>query len=214
MADKGIGEAASLFEKELDALIQRKGQQEKELGILEETERKIETVLSQSRKIECEDIDLKCRDMLLKYYSSECTIHGTYILSTALGVFAFFQVTEKIISLLHNIAFPIIAFILSGFMTISILFIARIIYWGTLSSAITHVQEMTIEDAEKTIEKNRDKITFLLRMHRACIKHFTDYKKTLNYFVGVDRKNKMRSLYVVIFVVFAVALWLVELALL
>jgi hypothetical protein len=175
-------------------------------------EKKIETILAESKEADTEETDLKTRDILLKYYSSECTIHGAYILSVAIGAFAFLQAIDKINTLGSNIAFPIIGFISSGFLTISFLFLARIFYWGTLTSAVTHVREMSVEEAKETIEKERvkfDKITFLLRLHRACIKHFTDSKKTLNYFVGVDRKNKMRSLYVILFFLFAVIFWLI-----
>ena len=44
--------------------------------------------------VDLEGDDLKTREILLKYYSSECTTHGAYVLSVAIGVFAFLQMTK------------------------------------------------------------------------------------------------------------------------
>ena len=70
--------------------------------------------------------DLKARDILLKYYSSECTVHGGYILTVAIGVFAFFQLITVI---KDSVIYPefVIIFILSAFVTVSVYLLARTI---------------------------------------------------------------------------------------
>jgi hypothetical protein len=214
MADDDLGKAVKILDKELDTLIERKERLAKELDALKSIDKKIESLLPKPDDVTSEEIDIKTRDMLLKYYSSECTTHGTFILSAALGAFAFFQVADKLDKinfLSYNIGFIINGLILSGFLTISILFITRTIYWGTLTSVVTHIREFTTEEVEKTINTKRDKITFLLRLHRACIEFYKKSYPTLNHLVGVNRKPQMRRLYVIIFIIFSGLFWAVNL---
>src|SRR3990170_6830588 len=131
--------------------------------------------------------DLKARDILLKYYSSECTVHGGYILTVAIGVFAFFQLINPI---QRSVVYPELFFIiimLSVFVTVSVYLSMRTIFWGTIASAVTHVREVTVDEAEKGIDKNRDKVTFLLRLHIACVSYFKNSHKHLSYFIGMNR---------------------------
>jgi hypothetical protein len=205
MADDDLGKAVKILDKELDSLIERKERLAKDLDAIKSIDKKIVSLLPKPDDFTSEEIDIKTRDILLKYYSSECTTHGTYILSAALGAFAFFQVADKINGinfLSYNVGFILNGLIVSGFLTISILFIARTIYWGALTSIVTHIRELTAEQTEKTIDITRDKITFLLRLHRACIEFYKKSHPTLNHLVGVDRKTQMRRLYVIIFVFF------------
>ena len=130
--------------------------------------------------------DLKARDILLKYYSSECTVHGCYILTVAIGAFAFLQLIKPI---KESVVYPelFIILVLSAFVAVSVYLLARTILWGILASAVTHVREITVGEAENGIDKERDKITFLLRLHRACMNHFENNHKHLNFFAGVSR---------------------------
>jgi hypothetical protein len=209
MSDSGLEKAVSVFDKELDVFLAKKENFEKDVDVIRGIEKKIETVLAKSKEVDSEGDDLRARDILLKYYSSECTIHGAYILTVAIGVFAFLQVTKPM-----NEFVAIIPFVLSGFVTISVYILAKTIFWGTIASAVTHVREITVEEAEKGINKDRDKITFLLRLHRACINHFTNYNKTLNYFVGIHRPNKTLLLYVILFFLFGLIFWCIQIILL
>jgi hypothetical protein len=205
MASKGLADSTAAFEKELNALDDRKQTLAKDLETIAQVDKKIQNVLPEPTGCTSEDIEIRTRDSLLRYYSSECTTHGAYILSTAVGIFAFFQVAseiDKINFLTLNVGWVLTAVILSGFITISILFVARIIYWGTLTSVVTHVGELSIEEAKKGINPTRDKITFLLRLHRACVYYFTVSHTTLNHLVGVNRKKEMRTWYVILFTVF------------
>jgi hypothetical protein len=195
MTDSDLEKALSVLDRELDAVIGRKENLEKDFDALSSMDKKIENVLTKSEKVDREEHnDLKARDILLKYYSSECTIHGAYILTIAIGVFTFLQLTKPM-----NQFFIPISFGLSAFATIGIYLMARTIFWGTLVSAVTHIRELSVADAEKGITKDRDKINYLLRLHRACVNHFTDNNKKLNYFVGIH-KPKTPLLYVILFV--------------
>ena len=70
--------------------------------------------------------DLKARDILLKYYSSECTVHGGYILTVAIGAFAFLQLIKPI---KESVVYPelFIILIFSAFVTVSVYLLARTI---------------------------------------------------------------------------------------
>ena len=147
-----------------------------------------------------EDDDLKVREILLNYYSTECTVHGGYILTTAIGIFAFFQVAKFV-----GNSFIINALVLSMFATVSLYLVARTIFWGVMASCVIHEREISEEEAKKRL--NDYKITSLLRLHVSCLDHFVSWHNNLNFLVRV-RKDDKRSwtLYGSIFVAFSVLL--------
>ena len=125
--------------------------------------------------------DQKERDTLLKYYSSECTVHGAYILTVVIGLFAFVQIIDIIEKYVIYPKF-FITVSLSLFITVSIFLLVRAFYWGILASAVLLVREITVEETKKIIglEPNKsskhNKITLMFRLHQASIKFFKKFR--------------------------------------
>lgn len=153
-----------------------------------------------------EENDQKERATLLKYYFSECTIHGSYILTVAIGFFAFIQIIEFI---QENVIFPemfvILAF--SLFITISIYLLARTFFWGILASLALHIREVSVEEAKKGMDLKLQKISLMFRIHQGCTDFFKKSHQLPNFFVGVGRKRSYSLvLYLVIFLMIALIL--------
>ena len=90
----------------------------------------------------------------------------------------------------------------------------KTLFWGIVASSITHLKAITVEEAEKGTDPKRDKITLLLRLHRACLKRFENDNKKLNYFLGINKKYKKDKLlvyivYLIIFISIAIILYLI-----
>ncbi len=156
-----------------------------------------------------EEEDQKARDVLLKYYSSECTVHGSYIVTVGIGFFAFLQVVAFI---QERFVYPewFVSFILSIFITIGIYLTVRTIFWGTLASFALHVREIGAEEVK--IDNQRDRDTLLFRLHSACIKYFKKHHSHLNWLVGVEKGYFYNIVvYGVILIVLTIALVIVSL---
>jgi hypothetical protein len=139
------------------------------------------------------------RGILLKYYSSECTIHGTYIVSLFIGLFTFMQIRDsfaKTDTLLGTVAF---ALLLSIF-PISIFYcVARTVVWGTMAGLVIHVRPVSQDEAETRlcteIRRGWVEATFLLRLHLGCC----DSLMRHHWFWGMFlRERKMSGLVVLI----------------
>jgi len=135
-----------------------------------------------------EETEQRARDSLLKHYSSECTVHGVYLLSIIMGLLVFVQMIDLID---QYVIYPkfFITFSLSLFMTFSIYLIARTILWSLLASTILSVREITHEEAKGMVDPKRDKITLMYRLNQACVNYVTTYHRKLDFFSGVSRKN-------------------------
>src|SRR3989304_7234338 len=94
-----------------------------------------------------EEEDQKTRDALLRYYSSECTVHGSYIITLGIGFFGFLQVVTFI---QRNVVYPdvILSLIVSTFASIGVYLVVRTIFWGTIASYVLHVREISPEEVE------------------------------------------------------------------
>jgi hypothetical protein len=129
--------------------------------------------------------DQKARAALLKYYSSESTVHGGFILTVAIGAFASFQIVTDILNT-SPYREVLINAILGFFLTASIYLVARTLFWGTMTSYVLHVRELTVaEMSTKMVNDELDKVTYLLRLDAACIRYFEAHHRYLNFFVGV-----------------------------
>jgi len=159
-----------------------------------------------------EEGNLKARETLLNYYSSECRDHGSYILTVAVSVFAFLQIIDFLKKSVVYSNF-IIGFILSGLVTVSLYIIFRTISWGWLASYALHVREMSVEDAAKRLNPKFERINLLIRLHYACIyEHNRDHKWTNILLIGRD-KNFLNiiTVYFIIFLLlgFILSIWFV-----
>lgn len=146
--------------------------------------------------------DEKARATLLSYFSSECLTHGGYILTVAVGLFAFLQVISYSRQLVTYPAFIIIISVVFGaFLTVSVYFVARTIFWGTLTSMALHVRELTILEMRKETNEEIDRITYIDRIFRACVRQFKEHHFPV-FYLG-DLNGSSIIVYIIIFVVFS-----------
>lgn len=124
------------------------------------------------------------RIALLRYYSSNCRAHGTYILTVAIAIFTSLEVYTRIIILnetLKNFAF---SFILSVLLTIGSYWLVRLFFWGYLATPIMWVKPLKYEDTTKNLKCVLDKtnINTVIRLHLACSEYVKDTHETLSKF--------------------------------
>src|SRR4030042_6226747 len=142
------------------------------------------------------------RGILLKYYSSECTVHGTYIISLLIGLFTFMQIRDhfaKTDALLGTVAF---ALVLSFFPILIFYCVARAIIWGTMAGWVIYVRPVSQDEAETRvcteIRRGLLEATFLARLHFGCCDALVRH----HWFWGMFLRGKMRGV-VLIFSYFA-----------
>jgi len=117
------------------------------------------------------------RAALLKYYSSECMVHGTYIITIAIGLFGFVQVLPFIMPLEILKRVVLLGLISSILATLTIHILGRTFLWGYLASEILRVvpkKESEIKTAEGTT------VTSLQLLHQAC----TEYVRRRHRIIG------------------------------
>jgi len=113
------------------------------------------------------DLD-NARAALLKYYSSECMAHGTYIITVAIGLFGFVQVLPVIMPLEILQRVVLLGLISSILATLTVHILGRALFWGYLASEILRVvpkKESEIKSEEGTTA------TSLQLLHQACAEH-------------------------------------------
>jgi len=100
--------------------------------------------------------EVKIRSILLKYYSSECLNHATYVLTLILILLGLVEVFLKVTNqLVRTFVFSIGLTVLSIFVPYVIL---RLMWWGYLASAVvSYVPEDSL--------KNRN----LKTLHEECV---------------------------------------------
>jgi hypothetical protein len=149
--------------------------------------------------------ELDARDCLLKYYNSEGVAHGSYVLSIAIGFFAFIQAVPYIpeISVLTipiiEISFKELVSVLvfSAFITIGLYLLARTLFWGVLSGYATHVPPLPYKE---TLESSPSATNLIYRLNQACIAKFRTRHSCLHWFVGTSKTILFWLRYVVIWI--------------
>jgi len=151
------------------------------------------------------------RMALLKYYSSECTAHGTYILTAVIALFAFLHFLPFAGHPNKMVNASIVASILSCFSTALTHFIGRSLFWGYLASNILCVKPRSYE---KTTERLKQWIkragntylasnTYLARLHFACSDYVTNKYRIVGKFSRI-RIKILASVFVVSVIFFFV----------
>ena len=153
--------------------------------------------------------DLKVRDTLNRYYSSECTVHGGYILSVAVAFFAFLQFANTIVK-----SFPLpylfISVVSSLFITAVTYFLARTVLWGTVASFVLHTRKLSEDEARKIAKDDHDEINAMIRLHLACVKRFEDHHRFVKQFTAVGGKWYRRYwAYPIIFTIFFASTYII-----
>ena len=129
------------------------------------------------------------RDCLLKYYSSEGVSHGSYVLSVAIGFFAFIQaipyipeISVSTIPIIENSFKESISIcIFSTFITLGLYLLARTLYWGVLSGYALHVPPISYQEAYRC---DPSATNIIHRLNQACVAFFGINHPNLNWFVG------------------------------
>jgi hypothetical protein len=152
------------------------------------------------------------RDCLLKYYNSEGIAHGSYVLSVAVGFFAFVQAIQyipeisvsTIIPIFENSIKDLIIFsILSTFVTFGLYLFARTVYWGVLSGYALHVPPMSYEEAHR---RDPAATNLIHRLNVACVEYFEAHHSDANLLVGAGARKFFMLRYVVIGVAIVIVL--------
>ncbi len=153
------------------------------------------------------------RIALLKYYSSECVAHGAYLVAIAVGFFAFVEVTppKTGVDFLPFTSAPargiIASLVLSVFIILFIYVLGRTFFWGYLTMTILSVRPKG--ESEVKFEAERTNVTFIQRLHVACI----DYLKEKHKWSAVFYSLRISTLALIWFYMF-VAFSIISLALL
>jgi len=117
------------------------------------------------------------RIALLGYYSSECMTHSAYLVAIAIGLFGLVEATPLILGFATSVGFLsstpelttsiIASLILSVFIVLIIYILGRTFFWGYLTTAILNVKAK--EESEVECEAERTTVTFIQRLHLACV---------------------------------------------
>lgn len=157
------------------------------------------------------------RIALLKYYSSECTTHGAYLVALAVGFFGLVEATPLILKFVTSIDFLssapelaggiIASLILSVFIVLIIYILGRTFFWGYLTTAILNVKPK--EESEVECEAERTTVTFIQRLHVACV----DYVREKHRWSATFHTLRISTLTLIWFYLFVIFI-IVSLALL
>jgi hypothetical protein len=116
------------------------------------------------------------RTALLKYYSSKCLAHGTYLVAIAVAFYGFVKFVPFILDPTLNITIlPLtteltksimVSLPLSGFIALTVYVLGRTFFWSHLTTAILNVKPK--EKNEVEYEPEQTTVTFLQQLHIAC----------------------------------------------
>jgi len=151
------------------------------------------------------------RIALLKYYSLECVAHSAYLVALAVGFFGFAEATPLILEFVASVTFLsfapelaggiVVSLILSVFIVLIIYMLGRTFFWGYLTTAILNVKPK--EESEVECESERTTVTFIQRLHLACVDYIRDKHR---WSVPFDawRKSTWALIWFYLFVVFTI----------
>lgn len=144
------------------------------------------------------------RIALLKYYSSECVAHGAYLVAIAVGFFALVEVAPLMtgvdfLPFTSELARGIVAsLMLSVFIILFIYVLGRTFFWGYLTTVILSVKPKGKNEVE--FEAERTTVTFIQRLHVACV----DYVREKHKWSGIFYTLRISTLALIWFYVFVV----------
>jgi len=151
------------------------------------------------------------RIALLKYYSSECMTHGAYLVAIAIGFFGLVEATPLILNFVTSVDFlssapelasSIIVYLMwSVFIFFFIYNFGRTFYWGYLTTAALNVKPK--EESEVECESGRITVTFILRLHLACVDYVREEHRWSAPF-NTWRKSTWALIWFYLFVVFTI----------
>jgi hypothetical protein len=151
------------------------------------------------------------RMALLRYYSSECMVHGAYLLALAVAFLGFVEFTPLILESVTRVVFPTfseefvtattLSLIAGGFIVLFVYVLGRTVVWGYLRSAILGVRPK--REGGVGYDPESTAVTFLLQLHEGCV----DYVKKKHRFWGQFHGFRGRHLALIwldLFIVFLI----------
>lgn len=147
------------------------------------------------------------RIALLKYYSSECVAHGAYLIALAVGFFGLVEVVSLLTSVDFFFVTPELAggivasLMLSVFSVLIICILGRTFYWGHLTTAVLNVKPK--EESEVEFEAKRTTVTFIQRLHVACVDYVREKHKWSTK-INTLRISTLALICFYLFVIFAI----------
>lgn len=146
------------------------------------------------------------RNSLLRYYSSKCMSHGTYILTIVIGIFAFFQSLPDVASYFEGQHFESLFLWIgiSSFVLLMIRQLVRTIRWAHLATAVLCARPMSYEDAKKYASwltngcaKGTSNFTLLISLQLKCDKIFREKNKILRLLTRFGELKIFLSIWVI-----------------
>jgi hypothetical protein len=151
------------------------------------------------------------RDCLLRYYNSKSIAHGSYVLSIAIGFFAFIQaipyipeISASTIPFFENSLKEFTnIFIFSIFITSGLYLFARTLYWGVLSGYALHVSPISYQEAYR---RDPAATNLIHRLNVACTANFVTHHSELSWLVGAGAGRFFMIRYLIILLAFVIVL--------
>lgn len=108
------------------------------------------------------------RAVLIKYYSSQCTAHGAYLVAIAIGLLSFIGVLPYFWSIAFFSRVVLLGFVSSILLTSTIHILGRALFWSYIASAVMRVAPK--KESEIKIEEGTT-ATSLWLLHQACTEY-------------------------------------------
>jgi hypothetical protein len=118
------------------------------------------------------------RVALLSYYSSECIVHGAYLVALAVGFLGLVEATPHILEFSTGVfssTLPVeltrrimLSLMASGFIILIVYALGRTAVWSYLRSAILNVKP---KGGNKLESEQGTTATFMQQLHEACFDH-------------------------------------------
>lgn len=118
-----------------------------------------------------EDQVQEARESLLQSCTTECLAHGTYILTTIIGFFAFMEIFFRIEFSSHEVQRLCLGLSLGVFLTLGLFMFARLVYWSKMASVVVYAKPTDPEKLPPTMlglaMQKKVKVTLLYQLENA-----------------------------------------------
>jgi len=143
------------------------------------------------------------RAVLIKYYSSQCTAHGAYLVAITIGLLSFIDVLPYFSSVAVFTRIVLLVLISSILLMLTIHILGRTLFWSHMASAIIRTAPKR-EGEIKTEEGTTATSLFLL--HHAC----NEYVRRKHKIAGAFHTARMweMELWFILFISFLLG-WLI-----
>lgn len=143
------------------------------------------------------------RAVLLKYYSSQCTAHGAYIIAIVVGMLSFVGILPYFWSVAFFTRIVLLGLVSSILLTLTVHILGRTLFWSHMASAV--ITAVPKRDGETKMEEGTT-ATSLFLLHQSC----TEYVRRKHKIAGAFSTARMWEieLWLILFIVFSL-IWLI-----